>query len=82
MQHHYAQQTCLIEAGIANAINKNPSSIMSNYQKTLDDSRNHFLANLEDVSLIVGMPIESENLIENTNDELNRGSLNDLKKPF
>ena len=55
---------------------------MSNYQKTLDDSRNHFLANLEDVSLIVGMPIESENLIENTNDELNRGSLNDLKKPF
>ena len=60
----------LNEAGAAKTIHKNPSSFMSNFQKTLDDVKNVFLTNPEDLTLLVGVLTELDNLIENTNDEL------------
>ena len=68
--------------GVSNAIHKNPSSAMFNFQETLDDIENRFLTNPEDMSLLVGMLIELDNFIENTNDEINRGLLTALKKCF
>ena len=53
---------------------------MSNFTETLDDVENFFLANPEDGSLIAGTLIELDNLIESTNDEINPGLLNALKK--
>ena len=40
---------------------------MSNFEETTEDVDNSCLATTEDVSFLVGMRIELENLIENTN---------------
>ena len=53
---------------------------MCNFEETLDDVENRFLANPEDLFLLVGILKELENLIEDTNDELNRGLVNAMKK--
>ena len=55
---------------------------MSHAQETLDDVKNRFLARPEDVSFLVGILTELDNLIENTNTELNRGLANAMKKLF
>ena len=53
---------------------------MHTFQETLYGVENRFLTNLEDAPLIVGTLRELDNLIENTNDELNRRLLNASKK--
>ena len=52
---------------------------MSNFEDTTDDIENWFLANPEDVSLLMGLTIDLDNLIEQTHDEINRGRLITLK---
>ena len=52
---------------------------MSNFEVTIDDIENRFLANPEEVSLLVRLTIEADNLIEKTLDEINRGILVALK---
>ena len=37
---------------------------MSHFEDTIDDAENRFLVNLEDTSLLVGIIIELDNLIE------------------
>ena len=80
MQHPHAHQTRLIEVGVTNTIHKNLLSTMSNFQETSDNIEYVFHVNLEDASLLVSVLKNLGNLIENTNGELNRGLLNDLKK--
>ena len=41
---------------------------MSNFEDTIDEIETRFLSNPEEVSLIVGLRIEVENLIEKTLD--------------
>ena len=48
---------------------------MSNFEDTIDDIENWFLANPEGVSLLLGLVTEVDNLIEHTHDEINRGRL-------
>ena len=52
---------------------------MSSFKDTIDDIENRFLANPEEVPLIVGLIIEVENIIDQTLDEINRGTLVALK---
>ena len=44
---------------------------MSNFVEILNEIDNRFLANPCDVSLLAGMLIELDNLIENINDKIN-----------
>ena len=53
---------------------------MSNFEEASDYIKNRFLVNPEDSLLLVGIIIELDKLIENTNDAINRGRLNYLKK--
>ena len=53
---------------------------MSNFEDTTDDIEDNFLANLEEVSLLVGLEIETGNLIEENHYEINRRRLISLKK--
>ena len=53
---------------------------MSNFEETTDDVENRFLTNPENSSLLVGITIELDRLIENANDVINRGRLSALKK--
>ena len=54
---------------------------MHNVFGTLDEIENNFLSNLHNVYMLVdNMLIELDNLIENSNDEINLGLLNALKK--
>ena len=53
---------------------------MSNFEETIDDIENRFLAKPEEVSFLVGLIIDADNLIEHTHDEINRGRLVVLKK--
>ena len=46
---------------------------MPNLENTIYDIDDWFLANPKEVSLIAGLTIELENLIEQTLDEINRG---------
>ena len=55
---------------------------MSYFEDTIDGIENWFIANPEEVSLLVGLVIEAENLIEKTLNEINRGMLVALKKPL
>ena len=48
---------------------------MSNFEETIDDIKNSFLADPKEVSLIVGLTIETDNLIEQPIDEINRRRL-------
>ena len=54
-------------------------SVVSNFEETVDDIENCFLADPEKVSSLVGLWIEAEILIEETVDEINRGRLVALK---
>ena len=80
MQHHCTKQKRLIEAGVTKTTHKIPSNTISDFQETLDDIENYFLANIENVLLLVDKLKKLDNFIENTNNELNRGLLNALKK--
>ena len=44
---------------------------MSDFEDTIDDVENRFLANPEDLSLASGIIIELDNLIEQVHDEIN-----------
>ena len=59
----------MIEACLESTFFTKPSHGMYNFEEASHDIDNCFLANPEDMSLIVGMLIELEKLIENTNDE-------------
>ena len=48
---------------------------MSNFEEAIDDIKNLFLADPEEVSLLVGLMIEASNLIKQTIDEINRERL-------
>ena len=52
---------------------------MSNFEETIGVIENRFLADPEEVSLLVGLTIEVDNLIKKTIDEINRGRLASLK---
>ena len=45
---------------------------MSNFEVTAENMENRFLSNPEEVSLLVGLKINTDNLIEKTHDEINR----------
>ena len=64
MQHHHTQQTNVIAACLASTYFNISSHVMSNCEETLDYVENSFLANIEDVSLLVGTLIELDNLVE------------------
>ena len=49
---------------------------MSNFVNTLDEIENLFLSNSHKVSMLVKFLIGLDNLIENTNDDMNLGLLN------
>ena len=53
---------------------------MSNFEDTIDDIENRFLTNSEEVSLLAGVIIEIDSLIEQTIDEINCRRLVSLKK--
>ena len=53
---------------------------MSNFEETINAIENRFLSDPEEVSLLVGLTIEMDNLIEQTIDDINRGRLVALKK--
>ena len=53
---------------------------MSNFEDTIDDIENRFLASPEDSSFIVGIKMELDILIEQTHDVISRGRLNTSKK--
>ena len=55
---------------------------MSYFEENFEDIENRFLTNHEQVSLLAGLTIEADNLIEQTIDETNRGRLVALKKPL
>ena len=52
---------------------------MHNFEDTIDDIENRFLVKPKDFSLLAGMIIELDNLIEQTHDVINHGRLNALK---
>ena len=53
---------------------------MSNVVETMDEIENRFLSNPCNAPLLANTSIELGNLIENTNNDINRGLLNALKK--
>ena len=55
---------------------------MSNFEETIDDIKNRFLANPEEVSFLEGLTTEADNSIEETIDEINLGRSLALKKPI
>ena len=55
-------------------------SVISNFEDTIEDIKNRFLANPEHPSFIARTIIELDKLIEKTHDEINSGRLIALKK--
>ena len=53
---------------------------MSNFVDTLEEIDNSFLSNLCNVSMLVDMKIELDNLIKNTTNEINIGLISAFKK--
>ena len=53
---------------------------MSNFIEAVDGIENHFLANPHYVSILIDTLIDLDNLIENTNDEINCRLSNTLKR--
>ena len=77
--NHALQNTVIVACDTTNNFSL-AWHVISNVVETLDKIENRFLSNPHNVSLLVDTLTELYNLIENTNDDINRGLLNTLKK--